>query len=168
MKIRLATEKDLEALNNMYQDIVKAMNDNNIGIWNEYYPFEVLPDDIQNKRVYVLENDIEIVAACALCESNSGEKYVEWQENTGKVLYIDRLGVNANYLRQGIGGMLIQKVKELAKEKGAEHLRLFVVDINTPAINLYLKNGFKQVNGVYKEKITEEYFLTEFGFEMKV
>ena len=51
MKIRLATEKDLEALNNMYQDIVKAMNDNNIGIWNEYYPFEVLPDDIQNKML---------------------------------------------------------------------------------------------------------------------
>ncbi|WP_376774524.1 hypothetical protein [Clostridium thailandense] len=28
------------------------------------------------------------------------------------------------------------------------------MDINKPAINVYLKNGFKQVDGIYEEELT--------------
>lgn len=52
-------------------------------------------------------------------------------------------------------------------KKGAEYLRLFVVDINQPAIKLYMKNGFKRANGIYDEQIDEEIVLHEFGFEIK-
>ena len=56
----------------------------------------------------------------------------------------------------------------LAKEKGAEYLRLFVVDINKPAIQLYRKNGFVQAEGVYEEKIDHDLTFTEYGFEKKI
>ncbi|HBC92713.1 MAG TPA: GNAT family N-acetyltransferase, partial [Pelotomaculum sp.] len=48
------------------------------------------------------------------------------------------------------------------------YLRLFVVDINVPAINLYLRNGFRQVDGIYEEKIDDNFTLREYGFEIKV
>lgn len=48
---------------------------------------------------------------------------------------------------------------------GAEYLRLFVVDINEPAINLYVKNGFKKAEGVYDEVIDDDLVLHEYGFE---
>ena len=71
------------------------------------------------------------------------------------------------YLRQGIAGLMLKNAMELAKLKNAKYLRLFVVDINKPAINLYIKNGFKQVDGIYEEKI-EDFVLYEYGFEIEI
>jgi ribosomal protein S18 acetylase RimI-like enzyme len=71
------------------------------------------------------------------------------------------------YLRQGIAGLMLKNAMELAKLNNAKYLRLFVVDINKPAINLYLKNGFKQVDGIYEEKI-EDFVLYEYGFEIEI
>lgn len=37
-----------------------------------------------------------------------------------------------------------------------------------PAINLYLKNGFRQVDGIYEERIDDDLTLREYGFEIEV
>lgn len=55
-----------------------------------------------------------------------------------------------------------------AIQNGAQYLRLFVVDINKATINLYLKNGFKRVNGIYEEKIDDNTVLYEYGFEIEL
>ena len=65
----------------------------------------------------------------------------------------------------GIGSYMLEKAKETAKSLGAEYLRLFAVDINEPAIQLYIKNGFTRVNGVYDEVIDDDLILHEYGFE---
>lgn len=83
-------------------------------------------------------------------------------------MYIDRLGVNVDYLKQGIGGIMLEKAVELAKENGVEYLRLFIVDINQAAINLYIKNGFKRAEGIYDEIIDDNLTLHEYGFERQV
>lgn len=62
---------------------------------------------------------------------------------------------------------MLNEAIALAKDKGTKYLRLFVVDINKPAINFYLKNGFKQVDGIYEERI-DDFVLSEYGFEIKV
>ena len=56
----------------------------------------------------------------------------------------------------------------LTKHKNAKYLRLFVVDINKPAIDVYLKNGFRQVDGIYEERIDDDRILREYGFEIEV
>ena len=53
------------------------------------------------------------------------------------------------------------------QELGAEYVRLFVVDINKPAIHLYMKNGFEQADGIYDEVIDDDLVLHEYGFEIK-
>ncbi len=60
---------------------------------------------------------------------------------------------------------MLQKAKETAKKLGVVYLRLFVVDINKPAIGLYRKNGFVKANGVYDEIVDEDLVLHEYGFE---
>ena len=72
-----------------------------------------------------------------------------------------------NYLRKGIGSVMINKAIAIARDSSAKYIRLFVVDINKPAINFYLKNGFKQVDGIYEERI-DDFVLSEYGFEIKV
>lgn len=57
---------------------------------------------------------------------------------------------------------------KIATKKGAEFLRLFVIDFNVPAINLYKKFGFTQADGIYKEVIDETLSINEIGFEIKL
>ena len=56
----------------------------------------------------------------------------------------------------------------LTKQKNAKYLRLLVVDINKPAIDLYLKNGFRRVDEIYEERIDDDLILREYGFEIEV
>lgn len=49
-----------------------------------------------------------------------------------------------------------------------EYLRLFAIDINKPAIRLYVKNGFKKAEGIYDEVFDDGFVLHEYGYEIKV
>lgn len=167
MDFRLAKKSDLRKLKATYEKIIENMNKNNIQIWDEIYPGDFFQDDIENKSLYILTVGNDIVAAFALCESNDGEDHLKWKNVKGKALYIDRFGVNVNYARQGIGGLMLKNAMELAKQKDAKYLRLFVVDINKPAINLYLRNGFKRVDGIFEERI-DDFVLREYGFEIEI
>ena len=116
----------------------------------------------------LIADDEEIISAFALCDNNAREAYVEWSEKSAKAMYIDRLGVNVEYSKKGIGQQMLNKAKEISKSIGAEYLRLFVVDINKPAIRLYQKNGFTKVDGVYYEVFDDGYVLREIGYEIKL
>lgn len=168
MELRLANEGDLSQLKIMYKKIVAQMNANNIEIWDEIYPSEFLSEDINQKCLYVLIDQETIAGAFALSDTNPGEYAMQWENKQAKAFYIDRFGVNADYLKRGLGSLMLKEAIALAKEKEAEYLRLFVVDINIPAIHLYKKNGFIQAEGVLEEKIDDELTLWEYGFEIKL
>jgi ribosomal protein S18 acetylase RimI-like enzyme len=168
MDFRLAVMQDLPRLKAVYHEIIQNMNDHQIEIWDEVYPCEFFEEDIKNQRLYVLYDKNELVSAFALCGTNSGEKSVNWINHAGKALYIDRLGVNVNDSGKGIGSFMLTKAREVAKTLGAEYLRLFVVDINEPAIRIYTKNGFTKAIGVYDEVIDDDLILHEYGYEIQL
>lgn len=113
-------------------------------------------------------NNEEIVSAFVLSNTNSGETAVEWNDKHAKAVYIDRLGVNVKYSRQGIASLMLDKAKEITKTLDAKYLRLFVVGINIPAIQLYTKKEFVKVNGVYNEIFDDGFVLHEYGYEIKL
>ena len=59
-----------------------------------------------------------------------------------KSLWISDLVVDENPRGQGIGSMLMEKVKEVAKENGVDRVQLNVNALNSGAIKLYEKLGF--------------------------
>lgn len=160
--------RDLVQLKIMYRQIVQDMNAQGIQIWDEIYPCEFLEEDIKMNRLYVLLDGDRIVSAFALSETNSGENAVQWMDNRAKALYIDRLGVDTAYSKRGIGSFMLARAKEITRAAGAEYLRLFVVDINKPAIRLYRRNGFAKAGGVYEETFSDDFALHEYGYEIKV
>ena len=168
MDFRPAGMRDLVQLKIMYRQIVQDMNAQGIQIWDEIYRCEFLEEDIKMNRLYVLLDGDRIVSAFALSETNSGESTVQWMDNRAKALYIDRLGVDTAYSKQGIGSFMLASAKEITKAAGAEYLRLFVVDINKPAIRLYRRNGFAKADGVYEETFSDGFALHEYGYEIKV
>lgn len=167
MKCRLANMEDLPRIKAVYEAIIERMNRENIQIWDDVYPCSFFSEDIKDNRFYVLEEGGEIAAAFALCGFHTGAEQMDWEEKHGKAWYIDRLGVNVNFLRKGIGRAALKHAADLARAKGADYLRLFVVDSNEPAIKLYQNSGFKMANGCYEERIDEDLTLKEFGFELK-
>ena len=168
MMFRAAEEKDLPSLQAMYIRIVEHMHSSGLHIWDDMYPCCALSGDVDCNRLDLLSEDDEPIAALALCEQSLGEKEVEWENPDSRAIYIDRLGVDPGFAKRGFGSLMLSKAQELAKSCGAEYLRLFAVDSNIPAISLYLKSGFTQVNGIYVEKIDDELSMLEFGFEKKL
>ena len=168
MDFRLAVMQDLAPLKDMYRRIVKNMETQGLSIWDDSYPCEFLEGDIQNKRLYVLLDNGSLVSAFALCDANAGARAVQWKDARAKALYLDRLGVDIHHTQKGIGRFMLVKAKELAKISGAEYLRLFVVDINEPAIKLYTKYGFVRAAGVYAETFEDGFTLREYGYETEV
>lgn len=166
--LRLAHMNDLPKLKLIYKKIVDHMNENHLQIWDEIYPCEFLGDDIVNDRLYVLVEDKDILGAFALCSSNAGAKYINWEDQQANAFYIDRLVVNIDYLRQGIASLMLNKAMEILKDKNVKYLRLFVVDVNEAAIHLYRKNGFIQMDGIYDEVVDKDFVLHEYGFEMVI
>ena len=168
MEFRLAVLNDLVQIKDMYRQIVKSMNENNIQIWDDIYPCVFFENDIKNNQMYLLIDNNEIISAFVLCNTNAGEKEVRWSHDAGKSIYFDRLGVNIKYSNKGIGSLMIDKAKEIAKSLGCEYLRLFVVNINIPAIKFYIKNGFEKADGMYDEVFDDGFVLHEYGYEIKI
>lgn len=169
MHLRLAEEKDLSALKTMYAEIANHLLENKIYIyWSDYYPFaDFEENDINHKTLYVLETDKTIVGAFCLTTTHENAEQILWKHQIENANYISKLGVNVHYLKQGIGSSLIAHAKTLAKQNGAEVLRLFVVDKNLPAIRLYEKCGFKNTGDSIQEYLDfYDVTLTEFAFEL--
>lgn len=168
MEFRLAQMGDLPQIKAVFEDIIRDMNKRGIDIWDEVYPCAFFEEDIQERRLYVLLDGGTVVSAFALCGSNDGAGSLDWEDSGARALYFDRFGVNVAYAGGGIGSSMLARAKEAAKGLGAEYLRLFVVDVNEPAIRLYRKNGFQRVSGVYEEAVEEDFVLREYGYEVRL
>ncbi len=81
MDFRLAIMQDLPQLKAVYKDIIQNMNNNQVQIWDDTYPCEFFGEDIRNNRLYVLLDNDAIISAFVLCDTNQGEKSVEWKDS---------------------------------------------------------------------------------------
>lgn len=167
MHIRLAKENDLPALYEMYQKMIEDMNHHGINIWDELYPCSCFAHDIALNRLYIMEKQDHIVSAFCITSEAEGEPMVQWQNQQAKAVYLDRLGVAVEEQHTGLGSYMIDQAAALALQSGAEYLRLFVVDLNLPAIHLYEKKGFVRAKGIYTETF-DDLVLNEYGFEKKL
>lgn len=59
--------------------------------------------------------------------------------------------VDFGYRRRGIGSLLLRVIEDFARENGARVIMCDTAINNIPALNLYLKNGFKICG--YSEKL---------------
>ena len=168
MEIRLAKRDDLSRLKEMYRNIIDKMNREKIEIWNEIFPCEFLQEDIEKNCLYIMEENNTFIASFSLLDLAEGAEHINWKNNEADALYIGKLGVNVDYRRRGIAAGILMEAAKLAKDKGADCLRLMVVDINTPAIKLYEKMGFKRAEGIYDLRIDDELVLHEFGYERRL
>lgn len=168
MEIVLAKLDDLQNIKDMYTKIVDNMYENNIKIWNYDYPIEDFEIDIKESQLYILKDNDNILGGFVIYEHTNPEEDVEWEDKNAKAFILNRLGVNVEYLRQGIGEKLVKEACNIAASKGAGYLRLLVSDVNNPAIELYTKCKFNKLKGIHEERIRTDFSLYEYGFEVQL
>jgi len=75
-----------------------------------------------------------------------------------KVLDIHRVAIHPRFFRRGVAGKLIAFIENLQRD--ISKIEVCTGKKNTPAINLYLKNGYKEVKDI---EIGEGIYLTMFN-----
>ena len=168
MLFRKANYDDLPALKQIYRDAIAKMEAEGVHIWDDVYPAEFLYKDIDRDQLYLFDDNGLIAGAFALREGHLAETMLPWAEPQAPAIYLERFVVSNSFLRRGIGAALLKEACRVSRELGKDYLRLLVVESNTPAIRLYLKCGFTQVEGTYDEGILEGEVLQESGFEICV
>jgi ribosomal protein S18 acetylase RimI-like enzyme len=140
--IKIASIQDLDQLTILF--------DKYMVFYNKPTDFErhkqFLKDRIENKdcTVFIAINDEDNVVGFALVYSTFSSVRLS------KILILNDLYVNSDLRNSGIGERLIEKVVELAKETGADMVRLRTAKTNTTAQGLYQKMGF----------VTDDVYLT--------
>ena len=168
VEFRRACIGDLPQVQARYQAVVSEMQRSGLAIWDQIYPAAVLPEDIRMGRLCLLEGEDGVQAAFALCPWLAEEDGMGWTEPQAEACCLERLAVVPKRWGGGLGTTALRAAERGAKEAGARYLRLFVVDTNVPAVKLYQRCGFYQVDGLHRQVVDESLTLWEYGFEKAV
>lgn len=135
--IRIMKEKDLSQCGNIY---VEAFPMKYWGIdWTCENATQYLKDYFLQKKFvgYVFEEKDEILGFILALRKISGSK---------EEIYINEMAVLPNYQGRGIGGDLINAIKDYSKENNLAGIVLYTNKF-APAAKFYEKNGFKLSDG---------------------
>ncbi|MDQ1858610.1 MULTISPECIES: GNAT family N-acetyltransferase [unclassified Chryseobacterium] len=116
------------------------------------YPLLLMADETQeainqyifNSDIYLLHNGTESIAVMALYRKSDTE------------LEIKNVAVIESYRSKGIGSILMNKAKEIAKENHYKTLTVGTSDTGFQQIRFYEKNGFIK-SGILKDFFIQNY-----------
>jgi predicted N-acetyltransferase YhbS len=95
-----------------------------------YETIEDVKSDIQNKYVYVCELDGEIAGSVRLTILESG------------IAYLSRFSISPDAQNLGLGGLLMEKVREECIKMGVRAIALHTASKMRSTVSFYLKNGY--------------------------
>ncbi len=138
------------------KDEVKKLQDLNDEVFvdNSQYDPDLKVDWAQSPvgKEYFTEVVNNPEAICLIAEENdvpmgyvaAGPKVIDYRNS--KYIEIENMGVSPAYRSLGLGSKLIEKVIELAKEKGFQKVFVNTYIANVKAVNFYEKNGFNKID----------------------
>ncbi len=160
---KVADKSEKNEIIKFYDEVIEANNKAEINLrWKkDVHPsHELLNTSVNNGELFLWKEDGKILCACVMNKSHN-EDYdkVSWEvgddENVG-IIHV--LGVSPHHFRKGLGRKFLEELSLYAKENKIKAIKLDVFKINTPAIALYEKVGFKNRGEV-------RMFVPRIGFE---
>lgn len=143
MNIRIAEEKDYLQV----EKLMKQVHDMHVELCpNIYKPEEVIwskeefMELVTKEEVLVAVKEEKVVGLLSyIFRIISGKIVVD-----RKVMFIESLVVDEKYRSRGIGRELLNRAKEIYKEKGCDSLELQVNAKNVKVWEMYKKYGFRE------------------------
>ena len=147
MEIIQCEMNHLQELTNFYNKIVEYLDKTiNYPKWiYGVYPSEAtIKEVIEKKYQYAYIENNKIIGAFVLNEDPGGKyENANIEFNRGEYLVIHTLATDYDLYKKGIASKMIQFCINKAKNDGYKAVYVDVVPTNTPARNLFGKNGFK-------------------------
>lgn len=149
--IRLATEKDIKAIAEIYEDIHTEEEAGNLTIgWQRgVYPTEkTAADSVAAGDMFVCERDGKIVAAAKI-NKEQVDVYAdgEWEYPApdDEVCVLHTLVVSPRVMTSGIGKEFVKFYEDYALENDWPYLRMDTNERNKRARAFYAKVGYKEI-----------------------
>lgn len=129
------------------KDIFKKKSKEEIKNWSK--------EEIENedKRVLVAE-DNTIIKGILIYKIKNVQNHIELKDT--KNIWVDEICVDEKYRSQGIGKLLINEIKKIAKEIGCNKIELNVWEFNERAREFYNENGFQTQRRIMEINVKEE------------
>ena len=149
--IRLATEKDIKAIAEIYEDIHTDEEAGKLSIgWQRgIYPTEqTAADSVAKGDMFVCERDGIIVAAAKINKEQvdvyAGGKW-EFPAPDEEVCVLHTLVVSPEVMTSGIGKEFVKFYEDYALKTGCPYLRMDTNERNKRARAFYKKVGYKEI-----------------------
>ena len=142
IEIEVPRIEDFEAVNKLAKQVhelhVKWRPDLYLSV-DKVINIEYFNEKIKTKEIYVAKQNNEILGYIMFEIKEKDIPIMRYR----KALSIEAICVDEKNRRKGIGTFLLEKVKQIANEKGCTDLYLTVNEENKSAIKAYEKFGFK-------------------------
>lgn len=118
----------------------------NILQWTDSYPsLDVITSDIDNKELYELHDEDEILGVICLSLYQEPEyRTIDWLDKAENALIVHRLAISPLFQNKGLAKKLMTFAEERALEKGFDSIRLDAFSGNEKALRLYERLGYKK------------------------
>ncbi len=132
------TENEYQAAGILFKEYAAWLN---IDLAFQKFDEELL----QLKKMYSFPNGAILLSK----NENLFTGCVAVRKKENGIAELKRMFIKDNYRKEGIGSLLLQKALDIATELHYKKIRLDTLDTMTPAINLYKKFGFYEIEPYY-------------------
>ncbi len=132
------TENEYQAAGILFKEYAAWLN---IDLAFQKFDEELL----QLKKMYSFPNGAILLSK----NENLFTGCVAVRKKENGIAELKRMFIKDNYRNEGIGSLLLQKALDIATELHYKKIRLDTLDTMTPAINLYKKFGFYEIEPYY-------------------
>ena len=146
---RKAVFDDEKAIFSLYKAVKIKGREDGTSDWDEDYPNkDILRDDLENKRIFVLIEEAEIVAAISIFEEDELDiQSLDWAKV--KACFLVRLCVSPKYQGKGIGEKMMRNISDYAENKKFKATHHLAAKVNVAANRLYKRMGYRNVGMIH-------------------
>jgi len=155
MIFRNAEISDIDKIMNIIKQAQEYLKEKGVDQWQDNYPnFDVIKDDIEKRKSYVLETDGKVVATVAV--SYNDEKTYEkiydgkWiTENDYAVIH--RIAVDNKYKGKRLSSIILSEIEKMCLHKNIHSIKIDTHKQNESMKKMLINNGFKYCGIIYLE-----------------
>lgn len=142
MVIQKAVKEDFLGIHKIFQEVHDHHLNGTINTFKDIDPFtkEEFLESLKDKNTFILiakEKEIEGFILATIIEKEG--RHTKFK----RTLHINTIGTKKNSQNKGIGTLLINEIKRIAKENKCDNINLSVWSFNDNAIKFYKHIGFK-------------------------
>lgn len=149
-----ATVEEIDEIYEFYKDIVLYMDTKGLKLgWDiEKYPNLEFVTAMVSGGYMLIERIDGSIACCAAINHDVNPEYddIDWniKQPKDKISSIHALAVSPKYRGQNISDEFLRNIEEYCRNNGDIAIHFDVIDFNTPAYKLYMRNGYSDLGAI--------------------